>query len=90
MSTYVIGTGVRLSVEVRDASGAAVTPSGIVLKVKAPNNAVTTPSVTSSATGDYYGLVTTALVGEYYYRWETTTPTTAIEGQFTVIASGVI
>ena len=96
MNKYDIGDRVRLTLDVQEA-GAYVDPTSVVLKVKKPDNTVTTytygvsADVVRSDEGRYYILVSITVAGAWYYRWETTGPGQgAEEGAFTALKSKVL
>lgn len=85
-SAYDIGDMVRLfAAFTTTATGAAVDPGAVALTVEAPDGTETTPSVTKTAVGLYYGDYAPTMPGIHYYRFVGTVSNVAAEeGQFTV------
>jgi hypothetical protein len=74
-----------------DAAKTTPTDATVVLRVKAPDGTVTTPSVTHVGTGSYSARVTLSAAGPWSYRWEATGAVIAAdEGQVQVRPSGVL
>jgi hypothetical protein len=78
--SYTIGDQSRLSAAFATAAGAAVDPTVVTLKIKAPppTSTVTThvygtdANVIKDSTGNYHYDVTLSQSGTYRYRWEGT------------------
>lgn len=67
---YDVGDTARLRFEVRDATGALVTPGGAVtLTITLPDGTTTSPANTSPATGVYVASYLTAQTGRHLVRW---------------------
>jgi len=87
LATYDIGDQVRLQLILKDYND-VLTSGTVVCSVKDPSASVTTPTVTTPATGTYYASVTPTVAGVWYYRFASTGATIAAgEGSFTVSAS---
>jgi hypothetical protein len=86
VNKYLRGRVVRVSVEVRDDAGALSSAGALTLRVMTPAGVTTTYNngFTNPSTGIYYLPVTGSAAGRWCFRWETTTPTGAAEGEFTV------
>jgi hypothetical protein len=75
---YASGSPVRVSTEVRDTTGALVTPGTILLRVKQPDGTFISPDFTApsaDATGKYHQDIpatTLTQLGHYQYAWVTT------------------
>jgi hypothetical protein len=75
----------RLQATFRNDSGALVDPSTVALRVLAPSGVVTNYSyaaatLTKLSTGVYATEVPLTEAGQWFYRWESSTPGTAEEG----------
>lgn len=83
---YDIGDMVRLyAVFTTTATGAAVDPGAVALTVEAPDGAETSPSVTKTAVGMYYGDFAPTMPGIHEYRFVGSVSNVAAEeGTFTV------
>lgn len=87
MSTYGIGTVVRLTTEVRNSSGTLVTPAAITITIRLPDATIVGPfTPTSDGTGLYHYDYTPVQAGRHIVRWTTTTPTVVDEEPFDVAA----
>lgn len=90
VNKYLRGRVVQVSAEVLNDAGAAANPSAMSLIVKNPAGTETTyvygtdVEVVRPSTGNFYANITAATAGRYFYRWESTTPTGADEGEFLV------
>jgi len=90
VNKYLRGRVIRVSAEVLNDAGAAVNPSAMSLIVKEPDGTETTyiygtdAEVIRPSTGNFYADITGASAGRYYYRWESTDPDGAAEGEFQV------
>jgi len=71
-NTYDRGNLVRLTATFSDATGAAADPTAVVLRLKDPTGTLTTPPPTRSALGVYYYDLSLAVIGAWFYRWEST------------------
>ena len=72
MDRFLIGDVARLSVEVRDASGALVDPSTIAVTIKPCDGAADTFTPVRASIGSYYYDHILAVVGWQKVRWQTT------------------
>jgi hypothetical protein len=72
MATYSVGDGVRVSAVFTDIHGNAADPTVAAFKVRDPNGAVTSPSLTRVQTGVYYSDIVLTKSGTWSYRWEGT------------------
>lgn len=77
--SYDIGDLVELGDEVRNRAGTLVTPTNIVLRVKAPSGTVTEYAPDADSTGIYHHDLLIVEAGDYVYRWTTTDPTMSDE-----------
>lgn len=69
---YDLGDVVTVSVNVKDAAGAAANAGAMVLTIIAPDGTTSTPSPTNSPTGTYTAAYTPTLVGRHLVRWVAT------------------
>ena len=91
MNYYDIGDLVRLSATFTDLAGAPVSPSAVVLRVKAPDGTVSTPTPTNDGIGVYRHDLAVTQAGLWCYRWEGTGAVTAAgERTFMVRASSFV
>lgn len=81
------GEQIRLSATIRNTAGQKTDPGVIGLRVMNPAGTITTVTVVSSGTGEYYGVVTVNLKGLWRWRFECTTPAAAEEGHFVAESS---
>lgn len=95
--SYVIGNAVRLLGSFVDEGGRPVDPTTIVLRVKNPVSQIVTSysysggEITKSATGVYWRDFVPTEAGRHHYRYEGTgNMNAAMEGDFTVLESGVL
>lgn len=85
---YDIGDKVRVTGTFTDVNNTPISPSTVVIKFKAPDATVTTPSVTNPYVGSYYADQSITAAGKWYYRIEATgTGQSAAEGSFDVTPS---
>jgi hypothetical protein len=91
VNTYDIGDVARLSnTFTTQATGAAVDPTTVDLKVQAPDGSTTSYSfagatITKDSVGNYHVDIAPTLVGTYRYRWTSTgTGAASEEGSFAV------
>ena len=74
---YDKGDVVRLS-GAFTSGGSAIDPTTVAIKVKDPSGVIQTftygteASVVKDSTGNYHYDLTTSMVGQYWYRWEST------------------
>lgn len=94
---YVVGEVVVIPLAVTDTAGEPVDPGALRLKVKKPDETVTTyingiaSEIAQDSIGNYHATIPLSLAGAWYYRWESDAPNPgAVEGDFTVKASRVI
>ncbi len=90
-SSYDSGDLVVISAAFTDRNSAALDPSTVTFKIKDPNNLDTTyvygtdAEVVKDSVGNYHIDISAAIVGRYYYRYESTgTGQAAEEGSFEV------
>ncbi len=87
MSTYPVGTTVRLRTEVRDADDALVTPGALTLTVLLPDGTTDGPLPPSATgTGLFQYDYPTVQAGRHVARWVSTSPTATQEEVFDVAA----
>jgi len=96
-SDFVVGAVARISVAIKDISGAAADPGALRLKVKAPSGTVTTytygggAEIVRDAAGSYRADVPLPTSGAWWWRWESDAPNPgAFEGGLVVLKSKVI
>lgn len=95
---YLIGSIVRLQVTIADAQSLAlVDPGGVVLKIRKPDQTLTTLTygidlaLVKAATGDYYADVLLNQAGHWHWRYEVSSPHTGVaEGSLRVTESLVL
>lgn len=91
--TFCKGALVRVEGSWTDvATNTAVDPATITLRVKAPSGTETTytlagEDVVQDSSGHYHCDVDADESGPWSYRWETTSPQSAVEGGFSVDGS---
>lgn len=76
MSSFYIGTQVRMKCELLD-YGRSATTGTVVCEVKDPSGVVTTPATSTPSAGVYYAYVTVTAAGTWHYRFESTGTTIA-------------
>ena len=77
------GTTVRFTANLTTA-GVAIDATSVVFRLKKPDGTIVTPSTTHGATGVYTADYVVDQAGEWYLRWEATSPTTTHEAPFFV------
>lgn len=88
VNQYLRGRVVRVTGTVVNENGTPVNPTTMTFKVKNPAGTTTTyvygtdSQVVRPSTGSFYVDVTASTEGRYQYRWESTTPNGADEGEF--------
>lgn len=92
INAFVRGQQVRVAAAITNAAGAAVDPTGLTFKVRAPAGTLTTKvygtdaEVVKDSTGNYHLDVDADAEGTWHYRWEGTgTNKGAGEGEFRVL-----
>lgn len=84
MSTYVLGNVVHLERTV-EVDGNLTDAATITVTIQKPDGTLTTPATpTRDSLGTYHYDYTPAAAGRYVYRWVTTGPVAAAEGDFEV------
>ena len=78
-NSYDRGDLVRLRAEFKNAAGTLTNPTAVVLRVKDPAGAVTTPVTTTGAAGVYEHDLSLTLEGTWIYRFEGTGAVQAAE-----------
>lgn len=87
---YFIGTTIKLDALYQDEDNAYTNPTTVTFRLIKPDGTEASStygdgdSITRASTGVYYTTVTPTLGGRHYFRWETTDPETAKEGNFIV------
>lgn len=88
VNQYLRGRVVRVTGTVVNENGTPVNPTTMTFKVKNPAGTTTTyvygtdSQVVRPSTGNFYVDVTASAEGRYQYRWESTAPNGADEGEF--------
>lgn len=81
---------VRINALFQDASEVAVDPTTVTFRTYSPSGSQasyeygTDAEVVKVETGVYYAEISPDAAGRWYYRWETTSPVIADEGDFIV------
>lgn len=84
-----IGTTARIATTLKEQK-VLTDPTTVVLRVKPPTGATTTPTVVRDSVGAFHGDVVVNKAGQWRFRWESTGPTSAEEGSFVVRKSSVV
>lgn len=94
---YLVGEVVVIPLAITNSAGAAADPGALRLKVKKPDDTVTTytygvaPEIVKDSVGNYTATIPLPTSGAWYYRWEADTPNPgAVELDFVVKPSRVI
>ena len=72
INTYDKGDRARLKATFSDDAGALADPTAVVLRIKDPTGAVTTPAPTRDSLGVYSYALSLNAEGEWHYRFEGT------------------
>jgi hypothetical protein len=87
------GSQFRLAANFQDTNGADTDPATVRFRLMSPDWEETSytygtdAALVKAATGAYYIDITPDLSGRWWFRWETTGPVSAHEGEFLVQAS---
>lgn len=80
-----VGDSVPLAVEIRDASGALTSGTGVAIAVTLPDGtAGAAPAISNPSTGRYEAAFPAAVAGRHVVRWTSTSPLTAYTDMFDV------
>ena len=84
MADLYAGMNARISAVFQDINEQLVDPTSVVLRVKDPLSAVTTPVTTRASQGVFYSDVLLSRAGVWFYRWEAT----IVDGGHTYLSIG--